>query len=481
MARHPAATTLLRAILRAGARLDKSRTFRVLLSAPRDREYDLCLGNWSDIEDKQPTGSGSAEELSAMVLDDAVRSLCRGARLYPGPYDGPYEGSHAGLVAVLKAAMRNVLHEHPHVPAPSPAPPVQLLIDAGFALLRRLEAGIAMGERVVAPEAPAEDALQIFHVVPPAPSGPRPGDVLVSHPLLRRDAILILSADGPDGFAMGLVTNCPTALRIGSTPITAGRGQTVGPPVTRSGAGEHWTTGRRRLTDELASRRQVRDAALGVFADHVIYAGGMDGAGNLTMLHNHGDVRGCARVSEGLFYGGDLQHAASLVEAGEAEATDFVFFKGRHDWRPGELRGELELGEWVLATPLADAPPLAVAPPALQPGARSPALQLGDETAGGSEVADASTKRWRQDIRHEGWRRIVVDLVTAPACGDAPKEPLSRLTWRDGLRSWLTVRPMTEKEAGQLAAMHARGRGADAHNMQPPPWRTREDWEAEGA
>ena len=56
------------------------------------------------------------------------------------------------------------------------------------------------------------------------------------------------------------------------------------------------------------------------------------------------------QVCDGLFYGGDLAHAAQLVRDGDARKHDFTFFRGRIDWRPGELRGEVEAGDWVVAS-----------------------------------------------------------------------------------------------------------------------------------
>ena len=95
----------------------------------------------------------------------------------------------------------------------------------------------------------------------------------------------------------------------------------------------------------------------------------------MTMLHSHGTVRGAVEVSRGpydatslpcltiapcltilpcdhrailpsyhrailqvargLYYGGDLQHAAELVRRGAAAAADFAFYRGRVDWQPG--------------------------------------------------------------------------------------------------------------------------------------------------
>ena len=58
------------------------------------------------------------------------------------------------------------------------------------------------------------------------------GSLLASHPLLRRDVVLLLSAnEGAGGFCMGLVLNDPTAARVGATSLLGGRGQTVGPEM----------------------------------------------------------------------------------------------------------------------------------------------------------------------------------------------------------------------------------------------------------
>ena len=267
---------LVRAILRAGHRLD-TRNGRVLMSAQRDREYDLCLGTW--VPPLPSAGrADSPEALSAVVLDDAVRRLCHGGRLYPGSASAAAEpaAQPTTLRQTLRHAMRAAFNDDAHATQP-------LLIDAGFALLRRLETGIQLADNLLAKPPAASALAPLLYAAATTADGPAPGDVLASHPLLRRDVVLILSADGADGFAMGLVLNKPTGLRLGSTPLTAGRGSTVGPPPKKKATppppAEHWTTGRRQLTDELASQRRVRDDALSIFAEHVIYSGGLDGAG----------------------------------------------------------------------------------------------------------------------------------------------------------------------------------------------------------
>ena len=267
------ATTLIRAIFRTAKAYDDRHALRVLLSAPRDREYDLCLGTWSSIE--PAAGASSADSDAASVLDDATRRLCNGARLYPGLASA----EPPSLRTALKAAIRS--HQLPGDGRQAQ----QRGVDAGFALLRRLEGGITLGERVLAPIALVEPASAARPRRPAhdLSAGPAAGDLLASHPLLRRDVVMVLSADGPDGFAMGLVTNNPTHLRLGSSPSTTGRGRSVGPPprkalpntastntastttaplaavasapaVSTPAPTEQWTTGRRQLTDELASQ-----------------------------------------------------------------------------------------------------------------------------------------------------------------------------------------------------------------------------------
>lgn len=200
------APTLLRAILRSAQRFDKKPAYRVLLSAPRDRDYDLCIGSWTPIEAAVGSpieGSPTAEAAAARVLDEAVRHVCSGSRLYPGvpPSHPPPTMLHA-----IKSAIRGALSDGN----------AARHVDAGFALLRRLEAKMAMGDKILAPDedrAVGSDGASSWckEYEAPCPRSrshlniPAPGDVLVSHPLLRRDVVLVLAADGPDGFAMGLV------------------------------------------------------------------------------------------------------------------------------------------------------------------------------------------------------------------------------------------------------------------------------------
>ena len=92
----------------------------------------------------------------------------------------------------------------------------------------------------------------------------------------------------------------------------------TGDSTSSSGASrEEWTTGNRKLTNELATRRHTRDKDLSVFAEHVIHNGGPEGGANVTMIHTHSSIPGCVAVHNSpspLYYGGDLSIAAEITE-----------------------------------------------------------------------------------------------------------------------------------------------------------------------
>lgn len=449
-------TSLWRAILRTCRRYDTAPQFRVMLSAPRDREFNMVMAAWEPIP--APSDHVTPERHAAAALDSAIRRLCGGARLFPGECS-----RSTTLVASLTESVRAVLAGQKK----------EMNLDAGFALLRRLEAGLCLGERALSPPCPSRACSAVEGTISASMAGaPKSGDVLVSHPLLRRDTVLLLSADGLDGFAFGLVTNNPTGSHIGTGPLLRGRGQTVGPPA-RS-VGEVWTTGRRILKDELASQRRTRDQGIEPFAAHTIFNGGPDGTANLTMCHPYGQVRGCAVVTPGLYYGGDLEHAASLIREGVASAEHFIFFRGRVDWRPGELRGEIELGEWA----------------AVREHRSSSVNVCSDGSAGGSDTKEAcwpplglaqsvtteppptngvdSEVEQRRRLRYEIWAAAVNAVTATPEVGNSASERL---------RSWLWMRPrISAEEIDDIAALQTRG---DARECSPPPWRTREDWSAD--
>jgi len=444
--------TLFRAILRAGRLYDRDKALRVLLSAPRDIEYDLISGAWVSMS---PSPPASAQEFEASVASAVVRSICDGARMH-----GPCAGSDHAVQRALSRELRTAIADHGTCSTDQ-------RMDAAFRLLRRLQTGAGLAEQHhLLPRSTPE--LTLAGTVPPLPPlpppdphcGPVAGDVLASHPLLRRDVVVLLSASGTDGFAFGVVVNEPTAARVAGGSLLGGRGAGQ-PPERRSPTG--WTTGGRTLDDALSPHRQVRDASLAVFAHHPIFAGGPDGTANVTMLHPHSHVRGCVEVRPGLCYGGDLAHAAELVRTGDASADDFVFFKGRVDFRPGELAGELQLGEWSSASTAGL--PYAWPPPGLHAGSHFGAE--GSEGSEGKGAKEAASRKRLAQQRYWSWARVVSSMARGRGVSEAGS-------------AWLRLRALTPAQAdavGSQVAVRSAQSGVN-HGRDdpgaPPVWRARE-------
>jgi len=470
-----------------------------------------------------------------------MAQLCGGARLYPGRRCASDPTMRIALGEAIRQVLASTTHSSEHE---------QAALDAGFLLLRRLDATAALGARVTDSDAssdPRAASAPLAHRIGSAETVTS-GSLLVSHPLYRRDVVLVLSAhDGADGFCMGLVINQPTGAQVGGSPLLRNRGQTVGPAARRTPAApsvdtpraaplplprvsellkaaasgvdlshrlpqpppppplttvrstdaaptkpepvfkrsallselktkrvggptaqapstaptsssdrEEWTTGNRKLTDPLASQRRTRDRDLDVFSSHTIHYGGPEGGSNVTMVHSHASVRGCVPVQgAALYYGGDLAHAAELVRAGEAHADDFTFFKGRVDWRPGELRGEIDFGEWVGLTPFtpADADGSDNTEPITALIARAGVASAPDANAALADVV--ARRRYRQ----AAWSSVVGAAVAADDGAGAE------------LATWLALRPLEGKETEELEAI-----SAVAGSM--PPWRAKEgEWQ----
>ena len=139
MAQSPLLLPLYRALLRTARRYDKDHALRTLLSAPRHVEFDMASGTWSPLPPHTPA---TPSEVAALVGARAVHSLCGGGRLYIPPASG----GGGSLQRALGAALREAIADDTTTP--------ELLPDAGFELLRRLEASAALGDRILAPPPP---------------------------------------------------------------------------------------------------------------------------------------------------------------------------------------------------------------------------------------------------------------------------------------------------------------------------------------
>ena len=143
---------LTRALLRTARRYDRNPAMRVLLATSRQIGYDMIKADWVPNPAPPPT---KPMDIAAKVAGDAISSVCAGARLYSDGTEGP----------TVQSALSNAIRE-----ALVASPPYEpaALADAAFGLLRRLDAGVALGERVLGPSpSPPPVRLGLF---PPAPA-----------------------------------------------------------------------------------------------------------------------------------------------------------------------------------------------------------------------------------------------------------------------------------------------------------------------
>ena len=170
----PVVVPLTRALLRTARRYDRNPAMRVLLATSRQIGYDMIKADWVPNPAPPPT---APTDIAAKVAGDAISSVCAGARLYSDGTEGPT------VQSALSSAIREALvASPPYEPA--------ALADAAFGLLRRLDAGVALGERVLGPSpSPPPVRLGLFFPAPAPASAqtksPAPPPQSPSSPTLR--------------------------------------------------------------------------------------------------------------------------------------------------------------------------------------------------------------------------------------------------------------------------------------------------------
>ena len=311
---------LWRAILRTASHFDSDRTRRLVLNAPLLRAQQQALA-------ERPLEE-TANALAETAVERAVEHL-RHSQTTRHSAAVDLTTSPQTLVSALSQQLK--LSRDQAVDGGT-------LGDAGFSLLRSLHAADEQAEALILPRpcATAQPISLAGHggAASAALSASSPtsvaqvltGDYLAFDPMayparclesvyaLTPMLMLVLEAPHEDRPAIGLVVNAPTRLQLRSS---------------------HWM-----------HALECPDG--GVFQCCPVFYGGPDELRSITMLHPHGEqLPGSRRVTRTLWTGGYLSDAAQLVRTRRAQPSDFLFFRGRHEWRTGEMERQLAEGELI--------------------------------------------------------------------------------------------------------------------------------------
>ena len=317
------ARTLWRQILRTAAGFDSDRAARALLCSPLLR----AAGSPTPT----PIGSDTDNPLAEKFLLKALEELRAGTPTHSVSTDAVVSPVSVRAALSRQFAQLN-LSEKRELVALEDGP---INNAAGFSLLRYLGATL---ERSASLLRPGDDANSIASTsservvqAVAARASLRTGDYLAADPLAYHErclemvyavtpmAMLVLEGASDESEGVGLIINAPSKLRL-------------------------------RQHDWM----QALDVPLGgVFSSNPVFYGGDCQLGRLTMLHPHGDkLVGARRVTSHLYEGGYLCDAAQLVRVGDARPSDFLFFRGRLEWRRGcGLEAQLSRGEWIRPQP----------------------------------------------------------------------------------------------------------------------------------
>lgn len=94
----------------------------------------------------------------------------------------------------------------------------------------------------------------------------------------------------------------------------------------------------------------VNDLVPDVEANFRIYNGGPVEQDNLYFIHNIPElIPDSIEISNGIYWGGDFEHAKQLINDGKVRKENIRFFLGYSGWAANQLEDELEVNSWILA------------------------------------------------------------------------------------------------------------------------------------
>lgn len=81
-----------------------------------------------------------------------------------------------------------------------------------------------------------------------------------------------------------------------------------------------------------------------------VYEGGPVGLNTLHFLHQFpNEINDCKKVTDDVYWGGDFDQMAGLLNSGKADINKIRFFLGYSGWGEGQLAFEMEEKTWVVS------------------------------------------------------------------------------------------------------------------------------------
>ena len=84
--------------------------------------------------------------------------------------------------------------------------------------------------------------------------------------------------------------------------------------------------------------------------DTPVFLGGPVKTDSLYFIHTLGaDIENSLEITEGLFWGGEIEHVKELITIGKIQPNEIKFFVGYSGWVPKQLDGELAKNSWLVS------------------------------------------------------------------------------------------------------------------------------------
>lgn len=81
-----------------------------------------------------------------------------------------------------------------------------------------------------------------------------------------------------------------------------------------------------------------------------VYLGGPVKTDNLYFIHTQGNlIDNSMEITDGLFWGGDIEHVKELILIGQLQPSDIKFFIGYSGWVSNQLESELSRNSWLVS------------------------------------------------------------------------------------------------------------------------------------